>query len=554
MGLLPDNYEKYVRFFGFIYKYWNSDVFAQSSSAVVDSEVEEEHKEHEASEPKEFAEDLKKMGPTYVKLGQLLSTRPDLLPDEYLEELAHLQDDVEEISYQEVEGIFHEELGVSISKAFKDFTKEPMASASIGQVHLAVLHSGQSVAVKIQRPGIRKRFVEDLDALFEMSKLAVKYTDSAKKYAVDEVIEELRYILLKELDYTTEAQNLETLKKNLEEFEYLFVPAPIKSFCSSKVLTMELVEGKKVTKVSGYSRTETDYKPMVDDLVQAYLKQCIVDGFVHADPHPGNIHITKDKHLALMDLGMVAHFSHKLKEKIMRLMIALSDYEGDKVADLLVEMSEFDEHEADIHTFRKNILRLVQEGEHAKATEMQTGRLLIHINRVAAQAGIHIPVELNILGKILLNMDQIVAVLTPDYDLQKTVRDYVESLMQKMMWKELRPGNFFQMLLDAKGLMENIPQRLDKITQKLADNELKLKIDAIDERRFTDAFEKVANRITLGLIVASMIIGAAMLIQIPTDWTILGYPGLAIILFLTAACIGFYLIYQILIHHDHFDK
>ncbi|WP_143962631.1 ABC1 kinase family protein [Litoribacter populi] len=554
MGLLPDNYEKYVRFFGFIYKYWNSDVFAQGSASVVDSEVQEEDEEHEASEPKEFAEDLKKMGPTYVKLGQLLSTRPDLLPDAYLKELAHLQDDVDEIPYQEVEGIFHEEIGVSVSKAFKQFTKEPMASASIGQVHLAVMHSGQQVAVKIQRPGIRKRFVEDLDALFEMSKLAVKYTDSAKKFAVDEVIEELRYILLKELDYTTEAQNLLSLKKNIKEFEHLFVPAPISSFCSSKVLTMELVEGKKVTKVSGYSRTDTDYKPMVDDLVHAYLKQCIVDGFVHADPHPGNIHITQDKKLALMDLGMVAHFSHNLQEKIMRLMIALSDYEGDKVANILLDMSEYEENEADVHVFRKNILRLVQEGEHAKATDMQTGRLLIHINRVAAQSGIHIPVELNILGKILLNMDQIVAVLTPEYDLQKTVRDYVENLMQKMMWKELRPGNFLEMLLDAKGLLENVPQRLDKITQKLADNELKIKIDAIDERRFTDAFEKVANRITLGLIVAAMIIGAAMLVQIPTEWTILGYPGLAIILFLTGACIGFYLIYQILIHHDHFDK
>jgi ubiquinone biosynthesis protein len=553
MGLLPDNYEKYVRFFGFIYKYWNSDVFAQSSASVLDAEVEE-GAEHDAAEPKEFAEDLKKMGPTYVKLGQLLSTRPDLLPEPYLAELATLQDDVEEISYEEVEAIFHEELGVSISKAFKDFTKEPMASASIGQVHLAVLRSGEPVAVKIQRPGIRKRFVEDLDALFEMSKLAVKYTDSAKKYAVDEVIEELRYILLKELDYTTEAQNLLTLKKNLQEFEHLYVPAPISSFCSSKVLTMELVEGKKVTKVSGYSRTEIDYKPMVDDLVHAYLKQCIVDGFVHADPHPGNIHFTEDRKLALMDLGMVAHFSHNLKEKIMRLMIALSDYEGDKVTNILLDMSEYDEHEADVHVFRKNILRLVQEGEHAKATDMQTGRLLIHINRVAAQTGIHIPVELNILGKILLNMDQIVAVLTPEYDLQKTVRDYVENLMQKMMWKELRPGNFFQMLLDAKELVENIPQRLDKISENLANNELKIKVDAIDERRFTDAFEKVANRITMGLIVAAMIIGAAMLMRVPTAWTIFGYPGLAIILFLTAACIGFYLIYQILIHHDHFEK
>lgn len=552
MGLLPDNYEKYVRFFGFIYKYWNSDVFQQGSNSFLDVDPDE-NEEHDASEPKEFADDLKKMGPTYVKLGQLLSTRPDLLPDAYLEELATLQDDVDEVGYEEVEALFLEEIGVSISKAYKEFDKEPMASASIGQVHRAVLHSGKPVAVKIQRPGIRKRFNEDLDALMEMSKLAVKYNESAKKFAMDDVIEELRYILLKELDYNTEAQNLLTLKNNLQEFSHLFVPAPIPSFCSSKVLTMEFVQGRKVTKISSYSRIDTDYKPMVDDLVHAYLKQCIVDGFVHADPHPGNIHVTGDKKLALMDLGMVAKFSPALQEKIMRLMIALSDYEGDKVADILVGMSKYEEHEADIPSFRKNVLRMVQEGEHKKATDMQTGRLLIHMNRIAAQHSIQIPVELNILGKILLNMDQIVAVLTPDYDLQKTVRSYVEYLMQQKMVNELKPGNFFQMLLDGKELIENIPQRLNKFSENLANNDIRVKVDAIDERRFTDAFEKVANRITLGLIVASMIMGAALLIQIPTEFTIMGYPGLAIILFMIAATIGFYLIYQILIKHDHFN-
>jgi len=489
------------------------------------------------------------MGPTYVKLGQLLSTRPDLIPEPYLKALESLQDDVEEIPYSEVQKIVEEEIGQRISKAFESFEVQPLASASIGQVHLAVLRSGKKVAVKIQRPGVRKNFIEDLDTLKELTDVAVKHSKTAKKYAVDEILDELRFILLNELDYVKEAENLIALGENTRKYPKIVIPQPVEGYSTSKILTMDYIDGQKITSISPISRIETNYKPLVDELVAAYLKQIIFDGFAHADPHPGNVHLTKDNKIALMDLGMVAKFGPDLRENILKLLIAISKYNGEETANTLLKMSEYDKN-ADVAGFRKEINRLVLDSQNKTAKDLQTGRLLIQMNKVAAEKGIKLPVELNILGKILMNMDQIVAVLTPDYDLQRAIERNVEKLMQKKMLQELKPDNFFSEALEAKKLTEKLPERLNIITEKLANNEFEIKIDAIDEQRLTDGFQKVANRISTGLIIAALIIGAALLMRIPSTFTLLGYPGLAMIFFCTAAVIGLWLVLRMMLKDE----
>lgn len=545
MSVLPDNLLRYRKFFGFMLKYWNSDLFHQTAATALDETNEGEKEENFDQTPEELVDDLKKMGPTYIKLGQLLSTRPDLLPDAYLQALATLQDDVPPIPYDEVHKIVEEEIGTRISKAFSSFDEEPLASASIGQVHKAFLRSGKPVAVKVQRPGIRKQFLDDLDTLKELAEFAVKHTKVARKYAFDEVLAELRHILLQELDYVREAQNLMLLGKNLREFEDITVPQPILDYSTSKVLTMEFVQGTKITSISPLKRLENDLTHLVDQLVDAYLKQLITDGFVHADPHPGNVHLTDQNKIALIDLGMVAKFTPNMQEKLLQLLIALSQNDGEACADVLLSMSEATE-EADLRTFKKTINHLVMDSQNTMAKEMQTGRLLIQMNRVAAENGIHISVEVNILGKILLNMDQIVAVLEPEFDLRKAIRTHVNKVMRSKMYDEMKPENLFSLALQTKHLAENLPDRLNKITENLANNNFRMRIDAIDEKRWTDGFQKVANRITLGLIIAAMIVGAAMLMSVPSAFTIFGYPGLAMIFFLIAAVGGILLSYTIL--------
>lgn len=546
---------QYVKFFSFILKYYNSDVLKSATDSLSDSSSEKESNEENFSQkPEELLEDLKKMGPTYVKLGQLLSTRPDLLPQPYLDALANLQDDVETISYGEIEKILEEEIGVRIHKAFPEFDIEPLASASIGQVHRAVLPSGRQVAVKIQRPGIRKKFNEDLDALMEMASVAEKHSKEARKFALKDIIEELRFILLNELDYQKEFQNLMTARENLKRYKNIIIPEPVKEYSTGKVLVMDFIEGKKITSVGKLKLLETDFTPVVDELVKAYMKQIIIDGFAHADPHPGNIHLTPDDKIALMDLGMVAKFSPKLQEKIMMLLIGMSKKDGDAITDALLEMSEYDANETDLITFRKNINRLVMNSTSNNAEDMETGRVLIQMNRIAAEHGIKIAVELNILGKILLNMDQIVAVLTPKYDLQKAIRKFMDRMVNKKIGKELKPENIYGLLLENKKLAENLPSRLNKITENLASNQFELKVNALDEKRLTDGFQKVANRITSGIIIAAMIIGAALLMRIPSSFSIMGYGLLPFIFFIVAIGLGLYLVYNILFKDEQFRK
>lgn len=539
MSMLPDNISRYQKFLGFMLKYWNSDLLSKTTSNALEEETDEELSEYN-QKPQELVEDLKNMGPTYIKLGQLLSTRPDLLPDAYLEALTSLQDDLPEIPYDEVREIVETEIGERISKAFETFDEEPLASASIGQVHLATLRSGKKVAVKVQRPGIRRKFMEDLDTLREVADLAVKHTDIGKEYAFADILAEMRRILLHELDYLREADNLVTLAINLKEYRRLIIPQPVPDYTTSKVLTMEYVEGKKVTKLSPLRKLEEDYEPLVDELVHAYLKQVVIDGFVHADPHPGNVHLMRGAKLALMDLGMVAQFTPRMQEYLMHLLIALSKNNGEEISNILLDMSD-EESNGKHDEFRKHINTMVMDSRNSTAKDMQTGRLLIQMNRSAAQNGLHLPVEINILGKVLLNMDQIIANLTPEYDLRLAVRKHVTKLLQKKVRQDLKPEEVVSLLLASKKLIENLPDRFDKITDKLANNKMEFKIDALDEKRLTDGFQKVANRITLGLIIAAMIIGAAMLMSVPSPFTIFGYPGLAIIFFLTAAISGIWL-------------
>lgn len=543
----------YVKFFSFILKYYNSSVLKSASDTIVNDTVTDVQDNYDRK-PQELVEDLKQMGPAYVKLGQLLSTRPDLLPDDYLQALSELQDDVETISFEEIRKIFEEETGARLSKAFQSFDPEPLASASIGQVHRAVLPSGRWVVVKIQRPDIRRKFIDDLDTIREIAAMAVKHSSEAKKYDLNTIIEELRIILLNELDYTKEFQNLEHLRYNLRNFPRLIIPEPVQDYSTSRVLTMDYIQGKKITDISPLTKTETDFTPLIDEFTESYMQQIIVDGLAHADPHPGNIHLTADGKMALMDLGMVARFSTTIQEKIMKLLIGMSRKNGDEITDALLEMSEYDSHEADVKSFRKEINRLVMNSTASHAEDMQTGRALIHMNRVAANHYIHIATELNILGKIMLNLDQIIAVLTPKYDLQKAIQKFMDNIVNQKIKQDLNSGNIYSFLLDNKKLAENLPYRLNKISENLANNEFELRINALDEKRVTDGFQKVANRITSGLIIAAMIIGAALLMRIPSSYTIMGYGILPFLFFMIAIGLGLYLIYNILFKDEDLKK
>jgi len=512
---------------------WDGDLRRQSAPAPVPAKAEE------------LAADLEAMGPTFVKLGQLLSTRGDVLPGPYIEALARLQDDVAPFPFEDVERIVTEELGVRISKAFTEFDRTPLAAASLGQVHRAVLRDGRQVVVKVQRPDIKKQVVEDLDALAEIAGVLDRRTKIGKRFHFSDMIEEFRKTLLAELDYRREAHNLTTLADNLAEFERLLVPRPMPDYCTVRVLTMDYIEGVKVNSLSPVALLEIDGEALAEDLFRAYLKQIFVDGFFHADPHPGNVFITPDGRLALLDLGMVARLAPRLQEQLLQTVMAISEGRADEVADVAIKIGETTPDFTE-KGFRKRVEAVVAQTHDATLGELQVGKVFLDMARHAGETGIRMPPELTVLGKALLNLDGIGRILAPEFDPTASIQQNSAKLMRRRMLKTVSPGNVYAGLLEVKDLVTRLPARVNKILDATADNKFGFKIDTgIDAQGFMMGLQTVANRITFGLILAALIVGAAMLMQVPTSFTIFGYPGLAMLFFLGAVAGGLLLVARI---------
>jgi ubiquinone biosynthesis protein len=493
------------------------------------------------AEAKSLADDLERLGPTFVKLGQVLSTRPDLLPPPYLTALARLQDKVEPFPFPEVERIVAEELGVRISKAFAEFEPTPLAAASLGQVHRAQLRSGRRVAVKVQRPGVREQIVQDLEALGEIGGFIDAHTEVGHQYEFAPMIDEFRRSVLRELDYIQEGGHLVVLKRNLASFERLVVPAPVEDYTTSRVLTMEYVAGTKITALSRAVLLEVDGAGLVEELYAAYLKQVLVDGFFHADPHPGNVLLTEDGRLGVLDLGMVARVTPRMQDALLQILLGGSDGQADVVATYAMKLGQprdsFDEA-----AFRRRVADLVARSADSAAEPVEVGRMVLELARLSAESRLRLPPELSMLGKTLLSLDEIARTLEPEVSPNAIVRQHAAALMQQRMADSMSPGRLLSSVLETKELMERLPERMNRILDRLANNDIEVKVDAIDEARLMEGFQKIVNRITLGLLLAALIVGAALLMQVDTSFRILGYPGLAILSFLLAAAGGVALI------------
>jgi predicted unusual protein kinase regulating ubiquinone biosynthesis (AarF/ABC1/UbiB family) len=497
-------------------------------------------------EPEQVAKDLEKLGPTFVKLGQLLSTRADLLPQPYLDALARLQDDVEPFSFADVERIVQEELGVRMSKAFGLFEAQPIAAASLGQVHRAALRDGRLVAVKVQRPDIEKQVTADLEALADLAEFVDRHGGTNGRFNFAEIVAEFSKAMRAELDYLSEAENLRKLGKNLVRFPAIVVPQPVDDYTTSRVLTMDYVLGTKVTALSPLTRLDLDGEKLGNTLVRAYLHQIVVDGLFHADPHPGNVFLTDDGRLALVDLGMVGHVAPRLQERLLQLMMTAAEAQSDEAADVVIDIGER-QPDFDETAVRQDIADLIAKYHGAAVADMQAGRMLLELSRAAGSRGLKAPSELTMLGKTLLNLDAVARAIAPNLDVNQTIREQAVSLMRKRMLKSASPGAILSTALEGKRFLERLPARVNRVLDTLAGNEVRLKVD-VDEGAIIDGLQKVANRIALGLVLAALIVSAAFIMQVPTTFRLFGYPGLAVILFIAAATGGGLLAIQIVIH------
>jgi predicted unusual protein kinase regulating ubiquinone biosynthesis (AarF/ABC1/UbiB family) len=533
--------------------------------------------------PAAFRRRLVELGPAYVKLGQVLSTRPDLLPPAYIAELARLQDDVDPIPFEAVERVVEEELGGRLSKLFADFDDAPLGSASLGQVHAAALRDGRPVVVKVQRPGIRSVLTDDLAFFRELAGFLASHTTAGARVDLVGVVQQLERALADELDYRVEARNAASFRRSLAEFPRILVPRVIEAYSSERVLTTERVRGVKIDAVSPLARLERDFGAVADELTRAYLKQITLDGHFHADPHPGNVFVVlpssenpptpaeakaadrravsrpaatalaemdrqamesapsppadADVKLALIDFGMTARLSVALREQIVRLLLDLADNRGDDAADTLVEIGHalpgFDRG-----TYVNEVAALMARNYDLSIGEVQAGQVLYELINISYQRGLRLPAELTLLAKALFNLDAVSRALDPTYSPVETIRAFGGQIAADRARREMNPRRLLQLAAAGGSLMTALPHRLDLITQRLASNEFETRVDVPALAELTRALQKVANRIFSGAVLAGLLVASAMLLP---HRRALGTVG-----FVLAAVIGLYMVLTIL--------
>jgi predicted unusual protein kinase regulating ubiquinone biosynthesis (AarF/ABC1/UbiB family) len=461
-----------------------------------------------------LADDLEAMGPTYIKLGQMMSTRVDLISPAYVEALSRLQDSVEPFAFEQVERIVSSELGVRLSTVFPTFEPTPLAAASLGQVHRATLRDGREVVVKVQRPDIREQIVEDMEVLREIATLLDTHTDFGHRFAVADLLEEFRRSLIDELDYRREAENLVTIAGIVADQPRLVVPEPYPDFTTSRVLTMDYVPGRKVTDLGPLGRLELDGATLADDLFGAYIRQVLVEGVFHADPHPGNVLVTDDGRLALLDIGMVARVAPAHREKLLKLLLALADARPDEVVRAARSMGQ-ELTDYDPVRFERAVARVVARAASSSMADLELGTMVLNLIREAGECGLRMDPELTMLGKAMLNLDQVATVLDPDFEPIEALRRHTTGLMKTSM--KSSPAAMLSSMLEAKEFAEALPGRVNRAFDAIGEGHFELRIKAFDEDQFLQGLHKLANVIAAGLVLAAMILASAVLARSSGD-------------------------------------
>jgi ubiquinone biosynthesis protein len=516
-------------------------------SAGLDGVLGEEAPEGDPAAAARLAEDLEEMGPTFVKLGQLLSSRVDLLSPPYVEALSRLQDDVAPFSFDEVEAIVTEELQVRLSNVFPTFEPTPLAAASLGQVHRATLRDGREVVVKVQRPGVREQVRHDMQVLADMASFLDRHTEPGRRFGFANLFEEFRKAMVDELDYRREADNLARMRDLLAGQDLIVVPEPVADLTTSRVLTMEFVPGKKVTDLGPLARLELDGAPLADQLFAAYLDQVLVQGTFHADPHPGNVLVTPEGRLVLLDIGMIARLAPAVREKLVKLFLALGDARPEEVTRIAVtlgeKLPEFDEV-----AFSRTVADLVGRSADATLADLDIGALVLQLTHQAGLAGLRMDPELVMLGKTLLNLDQVASTLDPDFQPREALQRHLADLMKSSL--RTTPAAVMASMLEAKEFIEELPGRVNRAFDAVGQGNFELRIKAFDEDEFLRGLHKLANVLAAAVVLAAMILASAVLAK-PSSNGASVENHIALAVFVVAVLVSLGMLARIALHSRH---
>ncbi len=486
---------------------------------------------------------LEDLGPTFIKFGQILSMRPDLIPVEFAEEFKKLLDEVPPFEYEHVEKQIRGELGSSVGELFREFKKEPTAAASIGQVHNAKLKTDDTVVVKVQRPGIEDIIEADVEILFNIARLVTKHIPESRLYDPVGIVEEFARTIRRELDYTIEGRNADRLRKNFEGDDTVYIPLVYWDFTTRKVITMELVKGYKVSEIEKSLNSE-NRKKISENIAKSYMKQIFIDGFFHADPHPGNIFV-RNSQIVLMDFGMVGRVDDYTKEKIANLFIAIIQKDIDDIIEKLLDIGMVSD-ETDIPKFRADITEVIEEYYGTSLQQVDIPTMLNNILKTTIRHKIIIPSNFILLIKTLVTMEGICREVDPEFNLTEISKPFVEALIKEKMSPRYLMDKFMKTVTEFNELLIKMPRKVDQILSKLETGDLVIDLEHKGLTKFISEMDTSSNRLSASLIISAIIVGSSIIMLTGKGPLLFGFPVFGIVGFAIAAILGMGLVISIL--------
>ena len=458
---------------------------------------------------------LEELGPTFIKLGQLLSIRSDLLPVEVISELELLQDNVNQVSIKEIKEKIQLEFGQTVEDVFTRFNETPVGSASIGQVHEAVLPTGQKVMVKVQRPNIKETVYADLDILKDIAKTMENHYDWAEHYHITDLMDELAESIKNELDYMEEGRNTETIQLQFESHNRIKVPEIYWDYTTAEILTMERIDGIKITEIQQLDLTQQEKRQIADLLIESFITQILREGFFHGDPHPGNIlYIPDTKQVGFIDLGQVGRLSSRKRYDVTTLMIGLMNEDTDLIVKAMYRLT-YVPSSVDDKQFYDDIDRIRKKFSHTPLGELNFGLTINELFSSAHNHQIYIPTDFMMLGKTLITLEGIIKDIDPSLNLLELAKPYG----QQLLMERYNPVKFGKRLLkDAEDMTESftkIPGQLEEVLQKTSEGDLKVKISVHELEDIFAKIDRLSNKFSFSLtllafsiVILGLIVGA----------------------------------------------
>jgi ubiquinone biosynthesis protein len=491
--------------------------------------------ELDSTAPERLRMVLEELGTTFIKLGQVLSTRPDLVGKGVADELAKLQDKVPPFPFESVKKVIEEELEGPINEFFSDFDEIPIASASIAQVHHAVLIDGTEVAVKVQRLNLEEQIKKDITLMRYLARQMSKRIKNLKYYNLPGIVDEFERVIENEMDFSQEARNLEKFRSLFENDEHVYAPKFYRKYSTDQVLTMEFIHGVKISEILK-SDMEINRRRIAEIGTESYFKMIFLNGFFHADPHPGNIFVLENDVLCFVDFGMVGHLDNEFMDNLAELFIYMVNYDIKGMINQLMYMRLIDDT-TDLEELKLDILHLLDQYYGAEIDDIGGFINEFSMPGILAKHKIRLPKDFILLGRVLSMAEDIGRKLDPTFN----GISLAQPLIKKIIKKKLSPLRVLdyqtQYLFEIEHLLKDLPQTMNRLIFRLEEGKIKMETDLKGLDTFSDRLETMTNRVSLALLISSVIIGSSLILQTNKGMPMpeIGFSSVGLAIFLIGA-------------------